>query len=62
MGSRHHQKHDTCEMNGHKHVRFIMNTSMVAERCHYIFSDLFKKYYIKPIIFKAIVKTKYDLN
>ena len=35
---------------------------MVAEHCHYIFSDLFKKYYIKPIIFKAIVKTKYDLN
>ena len=27
MGGRHHQKYDTCEMNGHKHVRFIMNTS-----------------------------------
>ena len=27
MGGRHHQKYDTCKIKGHKHVRFIMNTS-----------------------------------
>ena len=27
MGGRHHQNYDTCVMNGHKHVRFIVNTS-----------------------------------
>ena len=24
MGGRHHRKYDSCEMNGHKHVRFII--------------------------------------